>query len=215
MRAVDQWAAIQAGLPEEWSEARLAFEPEGDIAEAAAILAPLGPGRADGELRILLTRSGSGPDRLRNTLGRLDERRAWGTLRLVDTQSLAEGRPAETPGAAHEPSLPDAWDTLVATFAPDWSDVLCELALDSSDHLPRAALLGAPFNPTRNPNALALRFRASGKRGYGASPGMVRRCFEHMAAEGITGRLSLVIELSDADKAHTQGPVWRVAGRSV
>jgi hypothetical protein len=214
MRAVDQWAAIQAGLPREWSEARLGFEPEGDLSEAAAILAPLGPGRTDGELRILLTRSGSGPDRLRNVLGRLDERRAWGTLHLLEVRSRTEARPAKTARAA-QPSLPEAWDALVDTFAPDWSDVLCELELDSSDHLPRAALHGAPLNPTRNPAAIALRFRASGKRGYGTSPGMVRRCLERMSAEGITGRLSLVIELSDADKAHTQGPVWRVAGHSV
>jgi hypothetical protein len=215
MRAVDQWAAIQEGLPEEWSEARLAFEPEGDVSEAAAILAPLGPGRTNGELRILLSRTGSGPERLRNALGRLDERRVWGTLRLVDTKAGAAARPAEAAEATHEPPLPDAWDALAGTFAPDWSDVLCELDLDSSDHLPRAALLGAPLNPTRNPSAVALRFRASGARGYGASPGMVRRCLERMAAEGITGRISLVIELSDADKAHTQGPVWRVSGRSV
>jgi hypothetical protein len=214
MRAVDQWAEIRAALPKEWSEARLAFEPEGDVTEAAAILAPLGPGRADGELQILLTRTGSGPDRLRNVLGRLDERRAWGTLRLLDVRSRTEARSVEAARTA-QPSLPEAWDALEATFAPDWSDVLCELELDSSDHLPRAALHGAPLNPTRNPEAIALRFRASGKRGYGAAPDMVRRCLERMAAEDITGRLSLVVELSDADKAHTQGPVWRVAGHSV
>jgi hypothetical protein len=44
---------------------------------------------------------------------------------------------------------------------------------------------------------------------------MVRRCFERMDAEGITGRLSVVFGLSESDSAVTQGPVWRVAGRSV
>jgi hypothetical protein len=93
--------------------------------------------------------------------------------------------------------------------------VLGELELDSSDHLPRAALLGAPMNPTRNPDAIALRFRASGKLGYGVSTQMARRCFERMDAEGITGRITIVHGLSDAENAVTQGPVWRVAGRSV
>jgi len=227
MGAVDQWAAIEAELPESWSEARLAFQPEGDPADAAAILAPLGPGRADGELRILLTRAGSGPERMRNTLKRLDQRRVWGTLRLLDAQvpsetehsSSGESRedaPAlSAPTLASSQSLEDAWDALVESLPPDWSDVLCELELDSSDHLPRAALLGAPLNPTRNPEAIALRFRVSGKDGYGTSVGMARRCFERMDAAEITGTLSVVIEVSDASKAWTQGPVWRVAGRSV
>lgn len=229
MQAVDQWAAIEADLPEDWSEARLSFEPEDDVVAAAAILAPLGPGRTDGELRILLTRAGSGPERLRNTLRRLDQRRVWGTLRLVDTQARAEtavgedgegapetsGRTAQPSVAVERPSLVDAWDALVATLPPDWSDVLCELELDSSDHVPRAALLGAPLNPTRNPGAIALRFRVSGKRGYGTAAGMARRCFERMDEAGVTGKLAVVIELSDADQAQTQGPVWRVAGRSV
>ena len=214
MRAVDQWAAIQQDLPDDWSETRLAFDPEGEPAEAAAILAPLGPGRAGDRLTIHLTRAGSGADRLRNALARLDERRVWGRLHLVDVESSADREPeAQADGTARS-SLPDGWDTLLERLPPDWSDVLCELELDSSDHLPRAALLGAPLNPTRNADAIALRFRA-GRRGFGASPGMVRRCLERMEADGITGRLSVVIELSDANGVGTQGPVWRVAGRSV
>ena len=81
--------------------------------------------------------------------------------------------------------------------------------------MPRAALLGAPLNPTRVPDAMALRFRASGKQGYGVSPQMARRCFERMDAEGITGRIAILNALSDTENADTQGPVWRVAGRSV
>jgi hypothetical protein len=103
----------------------------------------------------------------------------------------------------------------VAELPPDWSDLLCELELDSSDHLPRAALLGAPLNPTRNPDAIALRFRVSRKQGYGASPLMVRRCLERMDAEGITGTIRVVYELSNTENMVTQGPVWRLAGRSV
>ena len=44
---------------------------------------------------------------------------------------------------------------------------------------------------------------------------MARRCFERMDAEGITGRLDIVYELSDTENVVTQGPVWRVGGRSV
>jgi hypothetical protein len=36
-----------------------------------------------------------------------------------------------------------------------------------------------------------------------------------MDAEGITGRISIVVDLSDTLTDATQGPVWRVAGRSV
>jgi hypothetical protein len=109
----------------------------------------------------------------------------------------------------------DAWDATVATLPPDWSDVLCELELDSSDHIPRAALLGAPMNPTRVPGEIALRFRASGKQGYGVSAQMARRCLERMDGEGITGLVRVVWDLSDSENAVTQGPVWRVAGKSV
>jgi hypothetical protein len=36
-----------------------------------------------------------------------------------------------------------------------------------------------------------------------------------MDEEGITGRLEVVDALSDVGNVGTQGPVWRVAGRSV
>ena len=44
---------------------------------------------------------------------------------------------------------------------------------------------------------------------------MVRRCLERMDAERITGTLSVVTSLSDTENVATQGPVWRIAGRSV
>jgi hypothetical protein len=44
---------------------------------------------------------------------------------------------------------------------------------------------------------------------------MVRRCLERMEAERITGTVSVLFGLSDADDAVTQGPVWRIDGRSV
>ena len=214
MRAVDQWTEIQAGLPEGWSEAHLAFTPEEAVSEAAAVLAPLAPGRVGAELRIHVSRGGSGPERTRNVLARLDERRIWGRLGLLDVVGRETSAPSvEAPPAPR--SLAAAWEALQDELPPDWSNVLCRLDLDSSDHVPRAALFGAPLNPSRVPGAIALRFRASGKQGYGTSPEMVRRCLERMDAEGVTGRLSVVFGLADADNAVTQGPVWRVAGRSV
>lgn len=215
MPAAEQWAEIQAGLPGGWTEAWLAFAPEEDAPEAAAILAPLGPGRVGDELRIHVQRSASGAERVRNVLARLDERRVWGTLRILDWSAEAAPETLEPPAAPARRPLAEAWDTLRAELPPDWSDVLCQLDLDSSDHLPRASLLGAPLNPTRVPGRTAVRFRASGRHGYGTSSGMVRRCLERMDAEGIAGKLSLVLGLSDSDHAVTQGPVWRVAGRSV
>jgi hypothetical protein len=214
MRAVDQWMEIQAGLPEGWSEARLAFVPEGSVPDAAALLAPLGPGRVGDELRVHVTRAGSGAERARNVFGRLDERRAWGTLRLLGAASEAAVEPTAPPPRAAR-TLVESWEDVQSELPPDWSDVLCQLSLDSSDRVPRAALLGAPLNPTRVPGEVAIRFRASGKQGYGTSSGMVRRCLERMDADGITGRISVVFGLADADNAVTQGPVWRVRGRSV
>ena len=215
MRAVDQWTQIEEGLPPDWSEAQVAFVAEGSVADAAAVLGPLQPGRVGDALRRHITRADGGVERARNIFRRLDGRRIWGTLELIGAiEDVVPGAAAaETPASGT--ALADAWDTALAELLPDWSDILCELELDSSDHLPRAALLGAPLNPSRVPDEIALRFRASGKQGYGVSPQMARRCFERMDAEGITGSIRVVYGLSDTENAVTQGPVWRLAGRSV
>jgi hypothetical protein len=103
----------------------------------------------------------------------------------------------------------------MAMLPPGWTDLLCELELESTDLLPGVALLCAPLNPTRVPGAKALRFRVSNGVGYGASAAMVRRCVERLEAEGIRGRVRILEGLSDADNVATQGPVWRIAGRAV
>jgi hypothetical protein len=214
MRAADQWRQIEEELDPEWAEVRLSFAPEGSPSEAAAVLAPLQPVRVGDELRFHVTRADAGGERVRNILRRVDRNRVWGMLALIDATSRAERGPSP-PGKPSAGPLAAQWDGLVATLPPDWSDVLAELELDSSDNLPRAALIGAPMNPTRVPDALALRFRVSGKQGYGVTPQMARRCFERMDVEGITGRITVVHDLSDTANDVTQGPVWRVAGRSV
>ena len=136
---------------------------------------------------------------------------------ICDRSRTVTATPTTATSTAARPTqtLAEAWDDALAALPPDWSDLLCELGLDSTDHLPRAALLGAPMNPTRVPGVTALRFRVSGKQGYGVSPVMARRCFERMDAEGIAGRITVVYELSDTENVVTQGPVWRVGGRSV
>ena len=216
MRAVDQWQAVERNLSEDWEEARLSFvvEDPGQVSAAAGVLGPLGAGRFGSEVRIEIRNSAvGGPEALKNLLRALDRKRIWGTLKLVDVRT-AVTPPTGAP-LARRPPLVEAWDEALATLPPSWSDLLCELEVDSSDYLGRAALLGAPLNPTRNPDALALRFRIARTKGYGAPPGLVRRCLERMDADGITGTMTVLNALSETDNVYTQGTVWRIAGRSV
>jgi hypothetical protein len=214
VKALDQWRRLEARLDPDWDVVFLSFAAE-DAPRAAAVLAPLGPGRVGSELRFQVTRGGAGPDRLENLLRRLDGKRVWGELALVDAETKAREETV-TAVPARTRSLLAQWDEELAKLPPaGWSDLLCELELESTDLLARAALLGAPLNPTRFPDAIALRFRVSNGRGYGASPGMTRRCLERMEAEGIRGLVSVLEGISDAENVATQGPVWRIAGRSV
>lgn len=215
MRAVDQWDAIEAELPESWEEARLGFVPEGSAEEAAAVLLPLRPGRAGDELRLHVRRDLGDATRLRHLLGRLDEKRVWGVLSLLETSASDAGAEGGSDRSAARSPLAEAWDREVSLLPAGWRDVLCELEIDSSALLPRAALLGAPLNPSRVPGSTALRFRASSGGGYGTASQMVRRCLERMDAEGITGRVRVLDALSDTQNVGTQGPVWRIAGKSV
>jgi hypothetical protein len=116
-----------------------------------------------------------------------------------------------------ERPLVEQWDDEIAKLPPGWRDLLAEIDLDSTDFLAQAALVGAPLNPARVPGEIALRFRvaAYGLGGYGAAQGMARRCLERMDAMRITGRLRFVDAVSQTDNVSTQGPVWRIAGRSV
>jgi hypothetical protein len=220
MRAVEQWRAIEDSLGDSWDDVDLAFtvEDPGSVGATAAVLGPLGPGRSGRVLRLHVSGRGSDPERLRNLLGRLDRKRLWGVLELVSASVPAPPEPSEelTPGAGvSTTALLANWDATSVLLPPGWTDLLCELELDSTDLLPRAALLGAPLNPTRVPGSTALRFRVSNGVGYGASAGMVRRCLERMEEEGIRGRVRVLEVLSDTRNVATQGPVWRVAGRSV
>ena len=182
------------------------------------MLAPLGPLRTGRELRFQVARHGAAPDRLRNLLTRLDRKRIWGDLKLVEARVAPHEAPA-APVANGERPLVEQWDDEIAKLPPGWSDLLAGIELDSTDFVALTALLGAPLNPSRIPGETAIRFRVArgggGGGGYGAPPGLARRCLELMDREGVTGRLSVETALSDVDYVATQGTVWRVAGRSV
>ncbi len=134
--------------------------------------------------------------------------------------SSLRSRPRPRPRPIRRPSgrrrtLADAWSAALLTLPEDWSDLYAELTLRSSDHLEHAALLTAPLNPLRVGNTLSLRFRVARRFGYGASPGMVRRCLARLDEEGMPGTLEIIHGLSDTHNVATQGPVWRIGGRSV
>ena len=211
---VEQWREIVNGLPEDWADARLrlTIEDSQKAARAAAILAPITPGRRENVLRFYATRRGAShsPALVERLLARLDEERIPGELELV---GAGEAEPAAP--VTHRPTLAGTWDASIAGLPPDWSDLYAEVELVSSDWLDRAALLMAPVNPARYGGAPGFRFRVARRFGYGASPEMTRRCLERVDEEHIRGELRILRVLSETDPVHTQGPVWYVEGKSV
>jgi hypothetical protein len=214
VRLGEQWRQIERSLPDDWADARLLLRlrDPGRLDRAAALLAPLNAGRTPEGLRFHCARRGAGPlpDLMARLLSRLDGQGIEGELELVSS-SRAEPAPA----AVRRPRLADEWDAALAALPPDWTDAWAELELTSSDYLDRAALLAAPVNPARYDEKPAFRFRSARLFGYGASPGMVRRCLERLDNEGITGAVRVLRALSDTHPAATQGPVWYVGGRPV
>jgi len=113
-------------------------------------------------------------------------------------------------------SLASDWDAALATLPADWSDLLCEIELTSSDHIERAALLMAPLNPIQAAGTRpGFRFRCAHTFGYGAAPGVVRRCLERVDHERIPGEVRVVRALSDTQPVATQGPVWYIDGKAL
>jgi hypothetical protein len=217
-----QWRRIQAKLPEDWVQARLglAVTHPRQTERAAALLAPLTPGRSGNLVRFEVVRRGhpQSPAAVERALGRLDEERIRGTLELAGAEAVPPAditaSPAAAPAAADVP-LVDAWDALVADLPEDWSDVYAEIMLTSSDDLDPAALELAPINPARFGPAIGFRFRCARTFGYGAAPVMVRRSFERLDERGIGGTVCILRVLSDTKPVGTQGPVWYVSGKVV
>jgi hypothetical protein len=213
MRLATQWRRVQAGLPAEWTEARLSFTVSNPqrLERAAALLAPLQPGRAGQELHFVVVRSGAGPSpaALERALRRLVEARIGGELQLVGA--------AEAPAAARAElgSAAEAWERALEALPADWTDLYCEVELTSSDHLDPAALALAPLNPSRYGPTPGFRFRCARRFGYGTSPQMVERCFQRLDERSIPAEVRVLRALSDTRPVATQGPVWYVGGKVV
>ncbi|MGH3017761.1 MAG: hypothetical protein ACRDLU_05235 [Gaiellaceae bacterium] len=209
-----QWDAMVAELPAGWPEIglRLRLARPEDAARAAALLGSLSPGVAGGDLHLRATSEGeAGPSAIRRLLARLDESGIGGTLELAGEVA---GAAAESVAAPTRP-LAAAWDELVAGLPEDWSDLLCLVELRSSDELDPAALALAPVNPSRHEGTLGFRFRVARHFGYGAAPGMARRCLERLDEAGTPGRLTLLEAFSDTQPVLTQGPTFVVSDRAV
>jgi hypothetical protein len=213
VRLAEQWNGIEERLDPRWSDARLELRVDDDSAlnRAAALLAPAGPGRMGTALRFYTARGGAGigPEALRRLLRRLDEEGIAGTVELV----AADEAPPEP--AISRASLAAEWDAALEVLPSDWSDVLGEIELTSSDHVERAALLLAPLNPIQGTGRPGFHFRCASTYGYGAAPGMVRRCFARLDEERIPGEVRVLRALSDAHPVGTQGHVWYIGGRPV
>ena len=218
VRLVDQWQALERRLPATWEsvELRLRTEQPDELSEAARILGPVNVGHVGQELAFTIRRTGSaaGPETARRLFARLDAARIWCELEqgavadAGDRPSAPADEPAQTPGA-----LAEQWDHALEDLPRDWSDLLCVLGLESSALLPRAALLTAPINPTRDRDNVGFTFRCARRAGYGVSPAMARRCFERLDGEGIAGTVAVLRTLSDTDNVGTQGAVWYVGGK--
>lgn len=220
MALADRVDEILRGLPRGWERARieLSVEEDDEADSAAVILGPATPGRLGTAFTLYVHDGSRGlaptPELVRRVLARLDTEGIRARIRLVGHQEAAEA-PVPPEAAARGESLAESWNALVRRLPPDWSDLYAEVELDSSDYLERGALLLAPVNPARNGGPTTFRFRCASRSGYGVAAGMARRALERLDAEGITGEVRALRVLSDTSSAFTQGPVWRVDGRSV
>ncbi len=204
MRLAEQWEEIAEGLPRDWErivvELRVADAGQRD---RAALL--LGRDAEDETFRLEVER-----DAL--TVGLNPEVAGLAVLRLGAEGVAGELRLAETHTGHH--SLAEEWSVLVDALPPDWSHLLAQVDLASTDFVDRGALLMGPTNPTLV-DLRALQFRAARTVGYGVSVGMGRRCLERLDRESITGRVWIVHVVSDAHPIATQGPVFRLDGKPV
>jgi hypothetical protein len=213
LRLVGQFRQLLSILPDDWQSARLRLivADETAAARASALLGPTNPGRHEKVINFETARRGEGvgPERIRALLQRLDAERIQGELELAGV-----GEAPASPGDERV-ALSDAWDAVLGSLPPDWSDLYAEVELTSSDYIEPGALALSPLNPTRPDARPLFRFRAARKFGYGGSPEMVRRCLERLDEAGIRGELRILNVISDSYPAKTQGPVWYAAGKVI
>ena len=125
---------------------------------AALLLSPASPGRIGETLCISRSAgpaAGSVRTSARSCSGSSTRRGSAARWRCSRPSSARSSRSRRA--RSSRPRGPQA----VAELPPDWSDLYCELELDSSDYLDRAALLLAPMNPARVPGRSAFRFRVA------------------------------------------------------
>lgn len=217
VKLVDQWRAVEERLPEDWQEVRLRVRPEipSELGEVARILGPMTVGRVGAALSFTVERAGgaAGPQAAHRLFGYLDDARVWCVLETDATLTATEVGETVASSGTSPGSLADAWDAELGRLPGDWSDLLAELEIDSSDDLDRVALLCAPMNPARDGDRPAFTFRCARVAGYGVAPMMARRCFERLDETGLGGRIGVLRVLSDTDPVGTQGPTWIVAGK--
>jgi len=112
-------------------------------------------------------------------------------------------------------TLVAAWDELLTGLGEDWSDLLVELELRPDEPYQPVALIASPLNPEHCDKRSAFRFRVGHDAGYGASTSTARHCLELLDRQAIEGHLHLSEALSQQRLSGTQGPVWRLEGRSL
>lgn len=206
MKLGEAWDRVANSRTEAWIQVTLE-EPE-RAERAAQLLAPLqpllaGPG-------VLTFRVVGASDSVKRLLERLDRERIHASLEVLASDPIPVREPAPP-----QPALREQWNGALATIPADWSDLLAELELDSSDWFDRAALNLAPINPRRDGSRIAFRFRAASRFGYGGAPQMVARCLERCDNDGIRGTFRILRVLCDTQPVQTQGPVWQIDGQMV
>jgi hypothetical protein len=112
-------------------------------------------------------------------------------------------------------TLAAAWDDLLETLNDDWSDLLVELELRPDRPYQPVVLTVSALNPERCDKRAAFRFRVGRDFGYGAAASTARHCLELLDEQRVEGRLRLLDLLSQRRPFETQGPVWRLGGRSL
>ena len=226
MALADRVDEIVRGLPRGWERARVELtveEPE-DADRASLLLASATPGRQGRSFTLYVHGETSGlmptAGLVKRVVGRLDTAGIRGRVRLVSHEEpVTREEPSPPAPAGQQEGEPEklapSWDGLLRRLPSDWSDLYAEVELDSTDYLERGALLLAPVNPARYGGSTSFRFRSASHTGYGVAPGMARRALERLDDEGLSGRVRVLRVLSDTNPVSTQGPVWRVDGRSV
>ena len=213
MRLVEQWNAIEQGLDPRWSDARLVLtiDDETQPRRALALLAPAGPGRAGNAIRFYATRA----RRRCSDPKRCDDICAGSTTKASAAAELVVvRRRAGAPPRSRARRLAAEWDAALAALPGDWSDLLCELELTSSDHIERAALLARPDQS--GAGGTDARASASGARTASATARRPAWCAA--ASRGSTrtpsaADMRIARALSDVHPVGTQGATFLVGRR--